>query len=357
MGMNKKVLIVTPSLTVGGLGSYSMKIYNALLKEGLTVELCDLGTKKYVVLHTFLNDLNCLFKKKEDFDMVMYIGSIPYPSSFFFKLLGKKIVVVVNGYFYYEVFNEIKRSIKLKKIRRILISLLNLLLFEIGKKYVDVYVYPCYGAREAVRTGRRSHVVPLWIDESEQKLEIRDSTSYDLVRVITYTSYVYSPKILPIEAIIKIFKIVENKINKNFELTIIDPRLTGEKHRIKDLTLRRGKVILLSSLPRDRFLSLLSHSHLYFDPIIDDEFRYSTLEAMALGVPIAKLVHSKYIDKLEFRYELISDSIGALIKNIVNYIENLEDLYPKYSQFMKSFVQSQRTWKAVKHKLLSALYD
>jgi len=80
----------------------------------------------------------------------------------------------------------------------------------------------------------------------------------------------------------------------------------------------KKNIEITGTLPRDETLSTLSKSHILVAPSVYEEFGYTVLEAMMLGIPvIASDIHS-------FQ-DLISDKVGFLI-NIKNRKEFVEKL-------------------------------
>jgi len=93
---------------------------------------------------------------------------------------------------------------------------------------------------------------------------------------------------------------------------------------------------------------------IYIERCIDEELGYGALEAMAMGVPVAKLTHPIYERNVDYDYAIInSTSIYELAKRISQAIEN-EDL-DKYSQNTMDYIRRKRVWNSVKHNFINMI--
>ncbi|MEM1741122.1 MAG: hypothetical protein QXV11_06650 [Desulfurococcaceae archaeon] len=326
-------------------------LYTGLNSHPLIENIGPLAT-----IYTFLRDLKISLKTvcKDYADAVLYLGSVPLPSHVLAKLCSKPVILYVNGYLHYEHVYRFKNAIKRLDIREILGSIWTEvwteLLFGIGRYFVDAYVFPCYATYEfsMISSNKVHRVIPLWLSEQEISHILEQSTSRrkedDEILLVAYTSNVYSPKILSSEHLVKLGYLVRNKTARNFEFLIIDPKSNQQK--------AIDNILIVNRLPRKKYLETLTRSILYVDAVIDDELRYSTLEAMLLGVPVAKITHPRYWDKLDFKYELFSTSIREFVERVAWYIDHAEELYPMYSSKVREYVLSKRRWNNVKNYFL-----
>lgn len=113
----------------------------------------------------------------------------------------------------------------------------------------------------------------------------------------------------------------------------------------------------MAPISRKEFLSLLASADLYIERGIDEDLGNTVLEAMSIGVPVAKLTHPKYWDRQDYNEEtlMLARSFKELTENVAEYVNNVEYYYPYYSERVKSFVQTKRTWDAVKKSFLTSL--
>jgi len=346
-----KIAIITPCIKCGGLGSATQRLFTALRNENYQVFLIDLSRKTVKVMYSYLNDLKYSIRVINAVDTMIYLGSIPYLSHIFAKLSSKKVILFINGYIHYEQKEALKDALRFLDVRRSIVIALNWMLFLLGSFLVDFFIFPCYGTRENSKANlKKSVVIPLWLTQDDLKVleTIRKNSNKpkDTVRIISYSSYVRSPKLLTTTDLLKLAQILRTRVNRKIEFIIIDPKAPFQ---------RIGNIQIVKALPKQEFLKLLASSHLYIDTIIDDELRYSTLEAMALGVPVAKLVHTKYWNELDFKYELFTSSVKEFINVISNYVNNVEKLYPQYSDAVRHYVLNKRLWIHIKPLLLEVI--
>ncbi|MEM4623748.1 MAG: hypothetical protein QW816_06850 [Desulfurococcaceae archaeon] len=313
------------------------------------------------MIFNFINDLATSSKMacEAHTDAIMYVGSIPHLSIIAAKLCSKPVILYVNGYVHHELINRVRTSSKLYiSLKEILRFIWAETLFGIGNLFVDVYVFPCYGTYENSKIPRNKNykIIPLWFSEQEidriiskQNLlggEKENNKMYGENKkiIITYTSNVYSPKILSSQHLIKLGQLIKSRSKQEFDFLIIDPK--SKPQQVSNY------IKVMSRLSREEYFKLLAKSFLYIDSVIDDELRYSTLEAMLLGVPVAKITHPRYWDKLDFKYELFSTSVREFIERVAWYIDHAEELYPMYSSKVREYVLSKRRWNNVRNYFL-----
>lgn len=141
---------------------------------------------------------------------------------------------------------------------------------------IDLYVCPSITVCEANKISDHFVLLPQWIFPEELELlkTVLDFRK-TLPRIIAYTSYVDSPRLLNTSRLIILAQIVKRMVKQQFELIIIDPR----RH-----TSSFGPAKIIGPIPRQKFLSLLASADLYIERGIDEDL--VALEAMALGIPV-----------------------------------------------------------------------
>jgi len=180
--------------------------------------------------------------------------------------------------------------------------------------------------------------------------KIRNETSNfnNEVKIVAYTSHSFSPRLLSIHDLITLSRLCSKRINRKIKLLLIDPNSKPFENNL---------IKIVKFLPRDNFLKELATSALYIETCVDDEIRYSTLEALALGTPVAKIIYPSYQDRIDYTNAelLTANSFKELVEKIADYIDNLEKLYPIYSKAGFNFVKTKRTWHRVKMGLIKHL--
>jgi hypothetical protein len=170
------------------------------------------------------------------------------------------------------------------------------------------------------------------------------------VKVITYSSFAISPRLLTQYQILMLMKRVSRNVNKKIELVIIDPKAREKRERVLDNLIIR----CLKYLPRKDFLKLLAESDLYIERCIDEELGMASIEAALLGIPIAKLTHPKFVERQDYMDEVIwSWSVKELVYMLSDYLNNAEHWKPFYSKKLRSFVINKRGWDHVKRPLIN----
>jgi glycosyltransferase involved in cell wall biosynthesis len=203
----------------------------------------------------------------------------------------------------------------------------------------------------------KSTLLPLWLSEGElaelEKYEeesLERSPPSNRLLVLAYTSNVFSPKFLSGRDILYILLLVSKRVRRDFKAIIIDPFSTPTTTK---------NIQVVNFLAREKFLRLLSQSSLLIDPLIDEELRNTTLEAMALGVPVVKLLSPRYVNYADYsdRELLLAHTIKELVDLIIEYLNNMESYYDYYHKAEKKFVMERRAWNSVKEPLLNYLYS
>lgn len=164
------------------------------------------------------------------------------------------------------------------------------------------------------------------------------------LRIVTYTHE--SPRLMKIENLIEIGKKLKPLIKQDFEIIIINPKYSFLSDSIK----------VIKPLPHKKFLSLLASADLYIERTIDEELGISTIEAMSLGVPVAKLTHPIYLNRHDYKEDIIlATSFRELVYKIAEYLNNVDYYHCYYSNRVRKFILEKRTWDHVKIPFLIAL--
>lgn len=334
------------------------KIRKGLEMEGFNVHLFNpynpsLNTHNFVppIIRTTLLDI---FSIKDllssiDYDVVLYASGIPHISLLALHSAGIPTAYYVQGYFYHEMLGWLTKGGFRTKVG----ACRNILFYDIQNilKQVDLYVLTCESSGVFSRIKGNYVVLPLWVfyDEFAAFAEIRKACSKDFKKplIVAYTSRVYSPKIIPINSIIGLLNAVKRSA-RDFSAVIIDPLGVPRK---------TGNVTIVNSISHESFIKLLLKASLFIDTVIDEELRHSTLEAMMLGVPVAKIVHPIYKPKLDYGEEdlLLSYNVQDLVSKISEYLNRIKYYYDIYSKNCENFVIKKREWNIVKKPFIAAL--
>jgi hypothetical protein len=188
-----------------------------------------------------------------------------------------------------------------------------------------------------------------------KKLRRDSHEARDAVKILAYTSFVRSPRLLSVQHIENLMKIVSRRINKRVELIVIDPLVKIESVKlVGSITIRYVK-----PLPHMNFLRLVANSDLFIELNIDEELRESTIEAALLETPVAKLTHPLFKDRCDYREDdlIQAYSFKELADRIAEYVQNVELYYNIYSKALRDFILKFRTWNHVKRQLIGYLKE
>ena len=345
-----KIALVAPSGVSGGVATILHKLYKGLASEGVHVDLFRLSARKFPLLSTLLSTicsdiLNA--KRLMNYDIVLYIGSIPWPSHVIAKLSGVPVALFLHGFAYHELFHKILHGTRLRNRADAAISTV-ILRTATSFNTVDLYICHSLTACEANRISG-CFVLPQWVSREELKTpEQRIPGRNDIINIVTYTSYARSPRLLNAGHLLALARLVERRANRRFKLIVVDPRGHAPSSSL---------VKTVRPMPREEFLSLLASAYLYIERCVDEELGISALEAMAIGTPVAKVTHPKYWDRQDYGEEdlVLARSLRELAEKISEYINDVEHYYHYYSKRCREFVLTKRTWDAVKEPFLTAL--
>lgn len=362
--MNVLVLSSNPR---GGPSTTAKKLVEGLIREGINAHSLTFSPR-----HSFTERNNILrymppllwhiyneFKfLREDLDLYQHVILMDlYP--FLIPLLRLKsssnVIFYVQGYLYHQFVNFLKYSNVNVKIG----SLLSMVTFDTSKRlgYIDHYLCTCASTcRSSDIPVEKSTLLPLWLSDGElaelrkyEEESLEKSPPSNRLLILAYTSNVFSPKLLSGRDILNILLSVSKRVKRDFKAIVIDPLSNPIATR---------NIQVVNFLDRGKFIRLLSNSSLLIDPIIDEELRNTTLEAMALGVPVVKLLSPYYVNYADYNDKdlLLAHSIKELEDLITEYLNNIELYYDYYRRAEKNFVMEKRVWDSVKEPLLKYLY-
>jgi glycosyltransferase involved in cell wall biosynthesis len=341
------IALIAPSGITGGVATVFHNLHRGLVSEGIHVDVIRLSEGKFPLLSAIHCDI-LKARHLTDHDLALYIGSIPWPSHILARLSGVPIALFLHGYAYHELFHEMLYAASLRnKIGAAITA--TMLKTAVSLNTIHLYVCPSLAVCEANKISDHFVLLPQWIFPEELELLRRASgvKKNSMIRIVTYGSYAYSPRLLSISHLVVLARVVERMVKRKFELIIVDP-----KGRISSF----GSVKIVRPMPRHEFLSLLASADLYIERGIDEDLRQVVLEAMAMGTPVAKLTHQRYWDRQDYREDLIlARSFRELAEKIAEYINNVEHYHYYYSKRGREFVLTKRTWDAVKRPFLTAL--
>jgi hypothetical protein len=351
-----QVALVIPK-AIGGVKTVTIKLFRGLLLEGFDVKLIKLQDINLAT--TWFSDL-LNTKNFEKFDVVIFMGNIPWPSHLFLK--KPVIASFLHGFVHCELFNAAMHG----KLRVNLgaMSLLGYwkLVRGINKVLNKIDFFICHSGTSCEKNGVYGNCIllPQFILPEEVELYTSLVENFHkcaprkkMIKVLAYGSFADSPRLLSDPHIILLMKRVSEQVNEDIELVIVDPKTTGRNVE------RRGKLIIqrVGRMHKEQFLRFLANSDLFIERCIDEELRYATLEAGLLEIPIAKITHPKYIVRQDYTEDhmLLANSFEELVYKLAKYIKHKEDFNPYYSKKMKEFITTRRIWNAVKDPLIRRL--
>ncbi len=348
-----KIFLVATLGLKSGVKSSALKLYRALEIEGYKVKMIYLNNKNLIEL--LFSDLKSISSLKTA-DKIIYLGSIPRLSNIFMK--DKLWALFLHGFLMQESLEAMRESITWED------KLLHLLLisywrFSLKMNRPSFYVCRSLTSCEMNNVLNKDHVIlkqfifPEEVISMEHLKKMPRDRRSNRVRIVAFTSHSKSPRLLPRSYILQLVRKASKQVRKGIELQIIDPLgRNGYEETFENL-----KVRYLAPMPRREFLSLLAQSDLYIERCIDEELGNSSIEAGLLGVPILKYTHPKYIERQDYTDTdlIVSSSLESLIRNLIEYVNNVDFYKEIYSQQVSSFILKRRNWDVVKQPLIRRL--
>lgn len=351
------LLIITPH-RVGGLGSLVEAMQELCIEDRrLNCTVVDLSVRRTNVLYTYINDLLVSIRLllKGGFHVIMYLGGVPYVGGIIAKLKRIPVIVFVNGYVIHEAISYIRGALSELDVRRLIDGIIYLIFYHLGGFVADLFIFPCYGTLENNKIPRSKPkvVIPLWLSKTRLrwieriKCEIEERKERQDFLVVVYLSNVKSPKVMRSDQVVRILDLIYKRSGNKIKAILIDPKGT--------LNIKKDFMLVYRHMSWEEFIKLLARSDLYIEPVLDDEFRYSTLEAMALGIPVVKITTLNYCERMDLRYQLTTCSFNEFLFKILDYIKNKENYLKDCKDIVTKYVYEHRTWEMARRKLLPVL--
>lgn len=349
----KKIFIVAPTANLG-VRTALCQIFKGLKSENYCVDLLMLRdpTIPYLFFSDFTNA-----KRLEDCDIILYMGSIAWPSHMFVKSPRKALFI--HGFIEIELINLIKYSTIRAKLGASTL-LVYRKIFNSKPSMLDFFICHSITSREMNKVTDDCVIIPQFIVDKDVKFYDEFSRQHKIgesgdntVRIITYTSLARSPRLLSKAHLISLVKKLSKLVKRKFEFYIIDPIGSLKSCEIFDL----NYVKISRALPRFQYLSLLGSSNLYLESGLDEEVRYSFLEAGLLGTPVAKMTLPRFVQRQDYSEKdlLLATSIDKLATEIAEYVNNVEYYEPYFKKNIRNFILKKRVWNQVKNPLIEKL--
>lgn len=346
-----KIALVASDSIKGGVATFFNNIYRGLISEGNDVDLILIRGRNIII--KIIRDIFNI-KRFKQYDLILYLGSIPYLSHLIAKIIGVPIVLVVHGFVYHELFDTIFHR---KGLKSRIGALVFLIFFMVARLFntIDLFVCPSLTVCEANKIRDRFVLLPQIIFSDELKITRHNYGNRKRVRLIAFTSQSNSPRLMNLTHLFYLAKRVKSLCNRRFEIVIVDP--TKNKYSEENMNINSSCLVkVLGYMPRTEFLQLLASSDLYIERGIDEDLGQTVLEAMALGIPVAKLTHHSLLNRQDYKDSIIhASSFTELCAKVSEFINNIEYYYDKYSKSGKEFVLQKRSWNVVKGPFLSAI--
>jgi len=286
----------------------------------------------------------------QNYDTIIIAGFIPPPSHLFIRN-ETKVILFVHGFIYHESGNAIAYG----RFREKLGATYSLLLFEMARKVDRIDVYICHSVTtcEANRIYNGFILLPQFVFPEEVQKRNEDNIQRKLnTQVVTYISFVNSPRLLKEETLLSLMRGVSKRLSRRITLVIVNPTKREPKiERWGDLVVHR-----LPFLPRERFLRLVVSSDLYIEACIDEELRLGSIDAGIVGTPVAKLTHPLFVERQDYKDEVLwAASPREFVELVSEYLRDAEDKKPIFSRRFREFLLSRRSWDKVKTPLIKLL--
>ncbi|MEM3997146.1 MAG: hypothetical protein QXP31_08820, partial [Pyrobaculum sp.] len=281
---------------------------------------------------------------------VFYLGSVPWPSGVLFSLFKSKIFLFVHGFIYHEYLAALVSG----RLRARFGALALLSLYETGRSLGSLN-FICHSqttCNMAKVPPYKRVILPQYFLEEDlylyESIRRRCAHRSNRLRIVSYSSFADSPRLLRTVHIISLAKAVRGLARRDFEFVVVDPRSEP---------LDLGWLKVVKPLPREEFLCLVASSDLYIERCIDEELGYGSLEAMAMGVPVAKITHHAFTKFVDYGDAvLMADSFNKLARVVANYMDSADSLKPEHSEKARRYVLERRMWDSVKADLIRSLY-
>jgi hypothetical protein len=358
----KSILIIEPPSPLGGVKTLIKKVCSALKMENLYVTSwapTSLITPSFL-LNYHLNDLLRYVRQINFYDVIMYFGSIVGLGHIIDNLRKVPVTVFISGHPIYE-FSSALRDTALS-IRTRTGALLNLSYNRLTYLTDIVDLWICHTLTVCEEIGVIEHgnyallkqfVLPSEVNYYgrlvESAMNSTNAKNNKHVQVFSYLSYANLPG-LKLDSLIRIFNHVRRLVTKDVRFIIEDPKARGVT-RINDF------ICVVGRMPWDAFLNTLAVSDLYIETAIDEELRFTSLDAALLKVPIAKITAPAFFDRQDYTSDdiIVARSIREFVNLITEYINKIDYYKQYYSKNVYNFTINKRSWNTVKNHFMTAL--
>lgn len=344
----KRIALVYP-VASGGIKSVISRLSKGLKLEGFNVDLLSLGDRMPLIVTKDLAMLRLL----ANYDVVLYMGSIPWPSHMFLENVG----VFVHGFVRHELLNSMKYGL----LHTRLAASILLTLWNISRALNRIKFFVCHSITACEVNDLsldRATILPQFVLPNEVVVALDIQKSFKInekseIRILTYTSFARSPRLLSLESILRLIKVVAKHTNKKLKFIIVNP--TTSTYQVKHFN--NLTVMQIKFVPKHLFFKMILSSDLYIEICIDEELRYSAIEAGLFGTPIAKITHSRYVSRQDYNKDImiLASSTREFINKLIEFINNIEYYKEYYSRKIQDFIVTKRVWDAVKHSLIRRL--
>jgi len=353
------IAVVVPGKPGGGVKQTINKIIRGLSLEGFRVKLLEPRVK--TILNATMSDIKNIYILRES-DAVIYMGSIPLPSHVFISN-HVKTILFVHGFVKDELLNAIKRGNLREKAGAT--YLLGLWGFSRTINKIDLFICRCLTSCEANKIWEKFTLLPEFVFPEEaatfeelikkHREDYRDRGNSSRVKILTYTSYAESPRLLKSQYVEHLIKHVSRRVKKEIELLIIDPKRGNEAIKLTENLIARH----LKPLPKEKFYKYAMNADLFIELCIDEELRNTTIEVALLETPAAKLTHPRFVGRQDYSEDnlLQGYSFKNLVDILVEYLSNVEYYKPYYAKKLKNFILKHRAWDVVKSPLIRYIKD
>ena len=362
MAMGTKLIAtVEPLRPLGGVRTWIAKVVTALRLEGFSVVryvLDDslLPSGKFFSMH--ISDL-LRHLRLRGHGVLLYFGSLPYLGYLLDKLNGVPVMVSVSGHPEYE-FSKVATNAGTihEKVGASLVWRYARLAYYLDM--ADMWICHTLTACEEIGVADRGNYVLL-----KQFVLPHEAAFYDRVyhwlkkergekrevRIFAYLSYADLPG-LKLWSLLGIFNRVRRRVKRRVTFVVEDPR-------IKRTTKLGDAIQITGRMPLLDLLRILGTSDLYIETSIDEELRLTTLDAMLLRVPVAKILHPRFYGRQDYTEDeiLIGTSVDKLVGLIAEYINNFDNYHEHFSQAVYEFVKRKRLWDMVKVDFVKTLEE
>jgi len=359
----KSLLFMTPSVALGGVKTLIKKMHTSLEAEGFHIQFC--AIKNFAgsmpLINSYMRDI-FRFMKPCHYDAIIYFGSIATLGGFIEKLRGVPVTVFISGHPIYELTNCIRDATINYRTR--IGGLLNLSYakFTYFANIADLWVCHTFTACEEINVNKYGNYVLLkqfvlpsevkYFDEARSRImENTKPNNKPFIQVFSYLSYADLPGLRK-EILVKLFNQVRRNVSKPVRFIIEDPRLRG-------VIQINESIYIIGRMSWDHYLTTLASSDLYVETTIDEELRFTSMDAALLRVPITKIVAPVYSDRVDYTMNdiLIVNSIREFRDLIIEYINKVDYYKQLYSNNVYKFAVNKRIWDSVKHLFINAVYS